>query len=269
MNKLGIVSTKDNIPEGSELYINALREYSSIYYLDDKKEWRRVREGTITNRPIHFSELSKSMKERGFNIGGKSWSKGGDLYIQTSISSENSPVCTISDGLRVSHNSNTDKTTVEKKLEEILAIPEYNKVLNEMDEREISLFSSIGSTIDIMTGVRTIDLITYNSDSYTNILSLVPLKRYIIQEGVSAKVDLGVQYVFEGDLRSHETTFCAFKYMEDNSGKLVLDSPDWIETVEDNIQIEFVNGILKTLPLSNNVSECIISNCTVTYGRLE
>lgn len=71
-------------------------------------------------------------------------------------------------------------------------------------------------------------------------------------------------------MKNYKTTFSAFNYRyQENDGGLVLESEDWIKVIgDDEIQVEFIEGILKALPLSNDVSECIISNCTVIYGKL-
>lgn len=267
-DKLTIITTKEileSVNSNSDISIVPLREFSALNYKDGGGNWKRVTEGSRF-RPIHLSELEQRLKKRGYNIGYRSFvdDKGG-LRIDLNLESEY-----LSKPSTSSSPASTDNTLENalRIVEDFKEVSKYKEVLDNMDEREISLFDTSSQVVDIMSGVRTIDLINSNSDSYTNIISLVPLKRYNITEGVSCKVNLGIQYTSDGEIKYYSTIFSAFDYIE-KDGNLVLESDNWMENVNDEVQIECINGILKALPISNNVTECIISNCTISYGYLK
>lgn len=259
--KLTIISTSA-VNNDSDVSIAPLRDSSALNYKETNSSgntyWKRLEEKSRF-RPLHISELDKKLKDRGYNLGLVSQYTGTGLTMSLDpIIPEKSINITMDDS----------KEFAEEVLKYYIEnYPEDEQRLLQPDQKELDLFDSSTQVIDIMSGIQTLELINLNSDSYTNIVSLIPLKRYNMEEGVSAKVNVGVQYTINSNIKYYSTTFTAFDY-EEVEGKLSLESDNWIESINDEVQVEYINGILKALPLSNDVSECIISNCTVSYGYL-
>lgn len=161
-------------------------------------------------------------------------------------------------------------------------LKEIYNLYSSMNSSEIYLYSTSKNVVDILNDSITIDIIPYNSDTYTNTVDLTSLINYSISPGVSTKIDLGIQYsknetryeedpetkelvvINEEKLYSKETTFAGPSFNQ--SGELVL--KDYIEQVNSDVMIECIDNIIRVVSKSTNIDECIISNCTVTYGKL-
>ena len=152
-----------------------------------------------------------------------------------------------------------------------------------MNNNEIYLYSTSKNVVDILNNSITIDVIPFNSDIYTNTVDLTELMNYSVSPGVSTKIDLGIQYskyetryvedpedkeklilVGNEKLYSKETTLSGPRY--NKQGELI--SKDYIEEIGSDIVIECVNNIIRVVSKSTDIDECIISNCTITYGKL-
>lgn len=256
MDRLTVISTSENVDRfGAEVAISPAREYSYLIYKDNLGTWRGITEGSRF-RPLHLSELSRRLSSRGWNIGRHFFTQGGELWTGLKTSPEYIP----SIGLLTSYPSKqiSNSTDLGSTYTNIITNTEYEKILKEMNEKEINLYNTSTRGIDLVSGKQTIDVISYNSDTYTNMVSLVPLKNHIISEGISCKVDLGIVYTNSGTTLYHTTSFPAFGFQEDEN---------WIEEVNEAVQVEYIGGIIRVMPLVSTVTECIISNCTVEYGR--
>lgn len=162
-------------------------------------------------------------------------------------------------------------------------LKEIYNLYNSMNNNEIYLYSTSKNVVDILNNSITIDVIPFNSDIYTNTVDLTELMNYSVSPGVSTKIDLGIQYSkyetrYVGDpedkeklilvgnekLYSKETTFSGPRY--NKQGELI--SKDYIEEIGSDIVIECVNNIIRVVSKSTDIDECIISNCTITYGKL-
>mgnify|MGYP000835266034 FL=1 len=155
--------------------------------------------------------------------------------------------------------------------------------IRDRNNNEIYLYSTSKNVVDILNNSITIDVIPFNSDIYTNTVDLTELMNYSVSPGVSTKIDLGIQYskyetryvedpedkeklilVGNEKLYSKETTFSGSRY--NKQGELI--SKDYIEEIGSDIVIECVNNIIRVVSKSTDIDECIISNCTITYGKL-
>lgn len=162
-------------------------------------------------------------------------------------------------------------------------LKEIYNLYNSMNNNEIYLYSTSKNVVDILNNSITIDVIPFNSDIYTNTVDLTELMNYSVSPGVSTKIDLGIQYskyetryvedpedkeklilVGNEKLYSKETTFSGPRY--NKQGELI--SKDYIEEIGSDIVIECVNNIIRVVSKSTGIDECIISNCTITYGKL-
>ena len=129
---------------------------------------------------------------------------------------------------------------------------------------EIYLYNSSKEVIDILEGNNLINLIEYNSDVYTNSLDLKTiLSEKVCNNTTSVKVDLSIQYSKKSVVYNHNITFEGFIV---NNNKLV--SQDFSQDLNGEIVTEYLGGVVRVIPISSEILECIISNCTVIYGNL-
>lgn len=147
-------------------------------------------------------------------------------------------------------------------------INNYYKKIVEMKENEsVVLYNSSKLVVDILSGSITLDLIS--GDEYTNTLSLINAEKRMCKPNLSGKVDLTVKYSKNNTIYSHNLTFEAFKYSSDDVSPTVernhfmgsvgqLNNPD--------ITIEYIDGVIRAIPCTNSIDECIIGNCLLTYG---
>lgn len=253
-------------------------------------------------RLSRISELDRRLRARDWNITGRRYtsplgdlwnSENVDLYYSESGTSSDSNI--ISDetvGTKLIHPeaSEENKKSLEEEIKKLSSLNDGGRILeiyNSMMSSEIYLYSTIKNTVDILNNSITIDVIPYNSDIYTNILDLSKLTEYSISPGVSTRIDIGIQYsknipeeVIDPDsgvvteinyvekLYSKETTFVGFKYVASDNGDTSLVSNNYIESVGTDVVIEYINNVIRVVPRSSDVDECVISNCTVTYGKL-
>ena len=65
-------------------------------------------------------------------------------------------------------------------------------------------------------------------------------------------------------LYTKETTFSGFNLLNNE----ITNNTPYVENINSDVVIEYVGNIIRVVPTSLNVNECIISNCTITYGKL-
>lgn len=149
----------------------------------------------------------------------------------------------------------------------------YKKLFGAMKEKEISFYSIQKEVVDILDGSVVFDLIRYGSAEYTDTVNLGEVLNLPHAPEEYGKIDLSVQYtkLYEDNtFRIHcgDTTFTAFSFNIDeieDSKRLVVN--DIVGEINNEVQFEFLNGTIKVSPLTNDINECIISSCTLTYGR--
>lgn len=141
------------------------------------------------------------------------------------------------------------------------------KLFKDMEDKNSKyLFESSKISFDILNDSVTLDLI--DSGQYTNTLSLVNLFKKVVGPNVAAKVDLSIKYSKNGVLSSHNMVFEAFCYPSDPEDVLKYTGSDFTRTVNNDIVVEYIDNTIRLVPINPDIDECIISNCTVTYGNL-
>jgi hypothetical protein len=108
----------------------------------------------------------------------------------------------------------------------------------------------------------TIELVSYRNRDYTN---RVDLREYIEKStlpGISGKLDITIEYIKKGTTRVISFSYTAFSY----NGNILKNEDRIFETSD--IQGEYLNGIFTVYPISPDVTECIISDCILIYGKL-
>lgn len=236
------------------------------------------------DRPLHCSELDKKLKLRDWHkfdtkfIGtdGKLYSriyskiKPNDVIdvIETNPNSEN--IEEYSDYAYLCCDDIVLELPETTEEEGVLSLDRidllYEKIFGAMKEKEISFYSVPKRVINILDGSTVFDLIRYDSSEYTDTVSLGEVLHFTLAPVEYGRIDLGVQYSKSGDNASQvyscDTNFTAFSYVD---GKLVVN--ELVGDINNEVGYEFLNGVIKVSPLNNEINECIISYCTITYGR--
>ena len=255
--ELGIISIANN------------EDYLNLMYNTESGQVNITEGNNNRFRPIHCSELENRLKSRDWNITERKYISKvvndpfteDDFIVRSKISS----------GVDAIDRINTSIETVgfpviDKKIDEttITDFEEtYKDILNSMDANEVYLFNSSKSTYDLLTGSVVIDVIKYNSDTYTNTVNINELSKRNVHSSISCKVDLNVQYTKKYKVYNHSTSFEGFNYKSNTFSR-----KNFIEEIGSDVSIEYLEGIIRVIPVSDDILECIISSCTVTYGNL-
>lgn len=153
----------------------------------------------------------------------------------------------------------------------------YNSIFGDdlSDTNTIAMKRATRDVLKILEGSVSFDVISSDSDYYTNSLDLSELRGYAVVSGVSARIDVTVQYSTEdGKVFNRDSTFSAFRYDYNKEYNTVeCTSYPFRETINKDVLVSYVDdkdkgiGLLEVIPISDRVSECIISRCVVTYGK--
>lgn len=296
-NKLKIVTNEENTP--GQLFLTGDGNSSRLAYLNDMGEMIIV--SNLTNspqKPIHCSELYSKLKNRAWNkVDGSRFVnlieaanpdsqrlmyRYYDLDKTNNMPESEIDTITSDDYLYQNTKAVTEEGIDIDILEKTRSFFLQGRVLVESDgykeleetfkelfgnmnaTEEVYFFNSSKNIVDILNSTVTFELIKANSDTYTDTLSLNELISYSSAPGISGKVDLTVLYSKGDNIYTHDFTFKAFSY--NTSG---LENDNFIESINNDVQLEYINGVIKVAPIRNGVNECIINNCTITYGNIE
>lgn len=165
-------------------------------------------------------------------------SKSSELvYSLSSLISQNN------DGLNSSEMKSDSDIDYER-------LKEINKML---ENKNIYLYNSSKYSFDVLTDSITLDLI--DNSKYTNTVDLSNIIKKSEQDKASAIVNFTIFYSISGAINSKNLTF--------NIG-----SSDFVNNVHNDVSVEYINGILRAVPINQNVDECIINSCEITYGGI-
>ena len=151
---------------------------------------------------------------------------------------------------------------------------EYDTEFGKMDgTNEIWLYRSTKDLTNLVTGCITKDLISYGSNIYTDTINLMDIVSHSSGPSVSSRVDITVQYtkrdrrasveISNPKIYTRDITFEGFDYTD----KLVI--TNFVEDIDMDVTVEYINGTVRVIPKTDNVIECIIRKCTVTYGNIK
>ena len=173
--------------------------------------------------------------------------------------------------------NDTDRKAIKNQVDAL-----YKEVFGE-DLSGVNAISFRRTTKDVISAIDrsvSFDLISSDSDLYTNCIDLSELRGYAVVSDISARIDVTVQYsTYEENLPdeskrlkvfNRDITFSAFRYEYDKDSNIVeCISESFRNEMNHDVIISYSSetGILEVTPLSKRVSECIISRCAVTYGK--
>lgn len=142
---------------------------------------------------------------------------------------------------------------------------DINSIIDMVNEiSSVNLYSSQKMEVNLETGSITLDLV--NAKDYTNTISLIGVEKKFAKYKLSGKIDLTVQYSVNGDVYVQDLSFQGFKYSGDELNP-TLEQLNFVSPMTD-VLVEYIDGIIRIIPESERVDECIISNCVITYGRI-
>lgn len=302
MKKLELVTTNGNI----RIAEIKLSDTESDYYLVGNNLSLFCNNPFL--RLSRISELSKRLEIRDWHIAGRRYTQLLDsdsdgqpdwdpdnvelYYSEKGSGGFVNVISDTSSGVRLRHPeaSEENKRKLEAEIKALSSLPDggrLKEIYDSMSNSEIYLYSRSKNTVDILNGSVTIDVIPYNSDVYTNIVDISVLTGYQVSPGISTRIDIGIQYSknipeetvdpdtgvvtkieYVEKLYSKETSFMGFKYVSTDDGGIKLVNNSYVENIGTDIVIEYTNNIIRVVPKSIDIDECIISNCTVTYGKL-
>lgn len=143
----------------------------------------------------------------------------------------------------------------------------YKNIMEVKESGVITLYNSSKMVVDILDGLISFDLV--DPDEYTNTISLIGIEKKAVKPNLSGKIDLTVKYSKGGTIYLQDLTFTAFKYSSDENSP-TISSDTFVSSIGDisnpDVLIEYIDGVIRTIPESSDVDECIVSNCVLTYG---
>ena len=254
-SKLKFIST-DKDREG--LFIETFKDSTpALSYKDSDGKLVRTSLNN-KNRGISCLELVHFLRNHNWLIHKK-------LYIEEGFNGD------FSVKIQTGNNINTSPIYKKERSDDDLTITSdtglKDSVENMIATSELYLFDNSMGRVDFLSTHKTINLIEYNSDVYTDNIDIKKILSGInCKSGeISSKIDLSIQYTKKIDnevsLFNYNTSFEGFKIIDEK-----VEFKNFTEN-HDNFDIEYFNGIVKVYPKSN-VIECIISNCIATYGNL-
>ena len=233
-----------------------------LCYENETGETIIITDGDLKYRPLHCSELYNKFLTRGWNKTETLFIKDNNLMYRKY---DTVPPSSIIDEINPLTDTNSFPLCGESYSRDIAnRINEaYNNIFGNTNANEEICF--LNTTRSLFNPEWSVVLDYCGPDSYTNTINLTePIKFYSTKPGIQGKVDLSVLYTIGENLYTYNTTFCSFKY--DSSDNLILE--DLIETDGYYVEIEYIGGIIKAIPISKDVTECIINKCSLTYGKL-
>lgn len=243
-----------------------------------------ITEGDLKYRPLHCSELSSRLSSR-------DWNKSETLFISEVSNEDNEeeliPILNYRKYTSVPPTGEIDEIDpsddnislsfplcgeLDESTKELIDSKYYELGLDPSDaSNTVRYMISPKSALDTSECQKSINVIL-GTDSYTNSLNLFDLINYSSYPGTTCRIDLSVRYSKlnsygnSADIYNYFTNIEAFKYDEDRN----LNVENIIEIIGDTeelVRIEYFNGTLRLFPVSPKVTECIINDCTVVYGK--
>lgn len=234
------------------------------YKRDGKKIYVDNSDNNMT--PASIINLESILHERDWNITARLFERDGELWMskQDYYDSPTPNIPKNEIGFKISEDISLDSSSqvdyVMRKLRNgmysmntnILGIKDVNEESNTLEDRFINIVSSINSNIGNSKEV-TILSCDQGSFEYTNILNL---NRYLVDD-ISPLFRFEITYVKNGALSSISRIYKVF----DHSTKL-----DQKEETED-LFIEVLDGVIRVFSLKAEITECIISRCSLIYEQ--
>lgn len=216
-------------------------------------------------RPITTSELFNKLSSRDWNIADRKYIDG-DRRLKRSVASSDDKMLEtgyymVSPGKEITDSIKSDLESYKVEHSDIIQM-----FKNMKESKTVYLYNSSELVFDILNDSVTMDLV--GPDQYTSTLSLENLFKKASVGGISAKVDLSIKYSKGDQIYSHNMVFEAFKFPDSPEEIVGYTGNNFIKPINNEVSVEYIDNILRVIPDDSEIDECVISNCTVTYGNL-
>ena len=290
-SKFTIVTNE--VPESLEtLYISSEnRDYPYIAYRDNTGRVVSVYEGSSVYRPIHCSEFLSILNSCGSMMGGLGCVIPGsvlevdDLYYLPPILNPANPSIPVLPKITLSARErgevntfstsglDTGKMTSDWVNAGIKACDDWGSLVDVLTERINELYATHigkGNSTSGPVGLYSADpledtmvLSLISPTTYTDTVDLNGVIENISYPGITSKLDISIDYSDGEKIFSITESFEPFRYLD--TGDLFV--PEIFITLED-IRVDYIDGVIRVFPIKQEITECIISDCTITYGNI-
>lgn len=289
-----LITAESDYNSADTIFIGGTKEYPYLAYNKQiGQETGTVIVSTYKKspfRPIHCSELYNKLKKRSWNKvdgcrfiittpeGEKLYYRAYDSDSSDSLAQSEGPIDTLStkvigeSGELSQIGSNFTFEIVGEDYADSKEISNtYKELFGDMATKidEINIYNAATRTINITDEIYCIDLISYGSDVYTDTVSLVPFISNSSKSNITCSADITIQYSKSGNIYNHDTTLLAFSFEKEGnnevSDKLSMDN--YIEDINGDVRLEYINGTIRVFPNNENITECILSSCSIRYGK--
>lgn len=132
-----------------------------------------------------------------------------------------------------------------------------------MSGDEVVFHDSSKVSVDVLDHSFIFDLILPQSGIYTNTLDLNEIIKYSSTPGLMGTANITVLFSKSGNVYSKNMIFQVFRYKTDGSLAVTEFEEEFMD-----VKVCFYSGVIEVFPLTPEVNEYIISNCTVVYGKI-
>ena len=296
IEKLSIVSDDRNAADIVIKNEDGNKYTPNLYHIERDSSGNLIGESRIrynrnsVQKPVYMSELNQKLKAYRWLLSKNLYVDEDDIKITTTKFSPKSQVYSLNRGAVVggpgmsliTSDVSDLNTALDNLLSELSDLDQEN-IDNMVKTNEVYLLNNSKGSIDFLDMSNTSLLIDYNSSTYTNILDVKKLiNKKPIKDNTTLKIDLSIQYSKKNEVDEISGKRFIFGFditfsgIEIKDGKLIYknfinDYKDPIDPINkpDIVRVEYLNGVIQLIPLSNDIIECIISNCLVTYGNNE
>lgn len=296
IEKLSIVSDDRNAADIVIKNEDGNKYTPNLYHIERDSSGNLIGESRIrynrnsVQKPVYMSELNQKLKAYRWLLSKNLYVDEDDIKITTTKFSPKSQVYSLNRGAVVggpgisliTSDVSGLNTALDNLLSELSDLDQEN-IDNMVKTNEVYLLNNSKGSIDFLDMSNTSLLIDYNSSTYTNILDIKKLiNKKPIKDNTTLKIDLSIQYSKKNEVDEISGKRFIFGFditfsgIEIKDGKLIYknfinDYKDPVDPINkpDIVRVEYLNGVIQLIPLSNDIIECIISNCLVTYGNNE
>lgn len=219
-------------------------------------------------RSIRCSELTKALNNKAFFNQCLIFAEDKDTFkmkLNSEVLKEEIPTIAqrkdgdntlVADGISFINDITSDQVS--------LINTNYSSIFGGNDKNGFDLIKySANNSIDLSGKSFTTYIISAGSDVYTDTVNFNGIIRHCVSKGLSGTANVDIRYSIRDNVYSGNIVFEVFSY--DNEMKLCI--RNFIQEIDNKVQAEFIEGVLRVYPLNSTINECIINNCILTYAK--
>lgn len=211
-----------------------------------------------TDIPVRVSDVVNKFESIGYNLGCIGCITGEDFGIRstgTKIEINRRGIPTVSGGYSTTFKYDYTGDLIDELRKNF---PDVFNIYDKMSNSETKyIYNSSRYSLDVMNGSMSLNLI--RSENYTDTVNFSNVVQRCGGKDINAVVDLSIRYSTNGRIKAKRHVFSVL-----SEGKV----NEFTTDINGEISVECLSGTVKAIPLTDNIDECIIDSCVVTYGRL-